>query len=251
MMGAPDTAMTTLRESGCVILATAAPAVLPDHVQRWLDDHAWRSLILPEPLQALAVICLLERGQAARAAWGLQRVDRIGLLVLEPERWPALPMLLNALRCHLPAVEIYDVRQGQVSHIGGPLRPPVAAPPAAMPPAAAHPQNRAAPPAVSSSEPAVPMMPVLNHPSIPFRPSTLMRPSLVTDASTLREPAASHAGAGPRPASSHTMPAWPDGAASEDDAAATDDEGSSRDALRITRDEIAMLLDERGEDGRP
>lgn len=62
----------------------------------------WFAVQQHDPYLAMAELCLRERTQAARAAWGLQRMEQIALVVLQPERWQHLDELIAAVRRYLP-----------------------------------------------------------------------------------------------------------------------------------------------------
>lgn len=101
-----------LAQAGCVVLAPApasTPAALPDFARAWADERGLRTLLMHELLQALTALCLLERAQLARAAWGLQRIDSIGLLIVESDQWADLPRLVAAVRRYLPGIAIHEL----------------------------------------------------------------------------------------------------------------------------------------------
>jgi hypothetical protein len=102
-------AATGLAQAGCVVLAPAA-AVLPDFARHWTEDRSLRALLVHNPLQALTAVCLLERAQLARAAWGLQRIDSIALLIVDSAQWTDAPRLIAAIRRYLPTVTIHELR---------------------------------------------------------------------------------------------------------------------------------------------
>lgn len=62
----------------------------------------WFAVQQHDPYLAMAELCLRERTQAARAAWGLQRMEQIALVVLQPEHWRHLDELIAAVRRYLP-----------------------------------------------------------------------------------------------------------------------------------------------------
>ena len=64
----------------------------------------WFAVVQHDPYLALAELALRERAQAARAAWGLQRMEGLALVAIEPSRWPGTLVrdMFSAVRRWLP-----------------------------------------------------------------------------------------------------------------------------------------------------
>lgn len=223
-------AATGLAQAGCVVLAAAA--ALPDVAKAWAEERELRTLLVHEPLQALASLCLLERAQLARAAWGLQRIDSIGLLILEPDHGGDLPRLLAAVRRYLPAITIHALH-GQAIASASNTAESVALQPGENCDDSRH---------VFSSEKGASLLATASTESP--RPRTTIQPSLPEQldvASAAPVHGEQHA------AQSGTAVArWPVDVAEHEQPTLEPDE-----PLRITRDEIAMLLDDHSEIGTP
>jgi len=82
------------------------------------------------PVEAMAEICLQERAQRARSAWGLQRSMRSALVVVDRGHWRDLSPMLDAIDRHLPeasvwmcdervALEIHPKREGPKLRLAG------------------------------------------------------------------------------------------------------------------------------------
>lgn len=104
-----------------------------DHVElirQLIADRGWQAEFHDDPCFAFAALCLLERSQASRTAWGLQRAERIGFAIAAPpclldaagshaatteEQIPA--QLIHAIDHHLPSVEIYHIADERLAPI--------------------------------------------------------------------------------------------------------------------------------------
>jgi hypothetical protein len=67
----------------------------------------WFAIEHTNPYQAMTELCLRERAQAARAAWGLQRLERSALVILDSEDLTQFIDLVQAVKRHLPATSIW------------------------------------------------------------------------------------------------------------------------------------------------
>jgi hypothetical protein len=83
-----------------------------DDVQSVLDQRGWFAHEADTVLGALAELCLLERTQALRQAWGLQTVERLALVVVEPQRWPQLPAMMSAAHRYVPKATLWSFADG-------------------------------------------------------------------------------------------------------------------------------------------
>ncbi len=140
----------------CVLLAPAGQRV---QAEKQLGGRGWTTQAVESPLQAMAELCLLERGRDSRRAWGHddhEAAEALALVVVDPRSWPDLDRLVRAARRHVPAASVWELRNGTVTPMGGPaeaVRPPASptAPGAATAPRAAAPDENV-PPQISPEE---------------------------------------------------------------------------------------------------
>lgn len=84
-----------------------------------LDARGWVAHLSDDPLPALAELCLLERLDATRRAWG-RPPDGLALVVVAPSRWPELPALLSAARRYVPAARLWAFENGTLTPLSAP-----------------------------------------------------------------------------------------------------------------------------------
>ncbi len=150
----------------CVVLAPAGDDGGTDQALRSLLEHRqWLVHQASHPLEAFAELCLLERIQASRAAWGLRRSERLALVSVEPSRWPRLDALLAAAGRYLPAVSLWRYSDGRLA----PVSPasPQAEPgdrPDSMRVEAPPPPREPRPPGEPPEPPEPPELPALAEP---------------------------------------------------------------------------------------
>ena len=94
----------------CVLLAPKGNRAQDrgESVQSLLDRRGWSAHEASDALGALAELCLLERTQSLRQAWGHQTVERLALVVVEPQRWPQLPAMLSAAQRYVPKASLWS-----------------------------------------------------------------------------------------------------------------------------------------------
>ena len=68
----------------------------------------WYAIEHANAWQAMAELCLRERAQAARAAWGLQRMERSALVLLDPLEERELFDFVQSVKKHLPGTSIWS-----------------------------------------------------------------------------------------------------------------------------------------------
>ncbi len=101
-----------------------------------LDRRGWIAHEANDPLAALAELCVLQRTQASRRAWGLTPAESLALVVVEPKCWPQLEAMLAAARRYLPQADQWSFVNGGLHPIGAdgpgsePRRREAEAPPA-------------------------------------------------------------------------------------------------------------------------
>ncbi len=98
----------------CVLLAPKGDRAQDcgKDVQLMLDRRGWIAHEANDALGALTELCLLERTQSLRQAWGLQTVERLALVVVAPQRWPQLPAMVSAARRYVPKVTLWSFVDG-------------------------------------------------------------------------------------------------------------------------------------------
>lgn len=94
-----------------------------DRLQPEFEKRDWFAIVHSDPYLAFAELALRERAQAARAAWGLQRMEGLALVIVESERWPR--PLLDDLRCavrrSLPAASLWTASGDRIEPAEAPL----------------------------------------------------------------------------------------------------------------------------------
>jgi hypothetical protein len=137
--------------SGIVLLfreATVDPTLAVAMTQR-----GWTTTSLDDPCLAMAELCLLERGQAARAAWGLNGGRRLVLVLADnAPSDPLAEALVDAVRWYLPDVAIWRAQGASLTRLDPDIRAdatdprPPPAPVDAEPEAIAEHDDREPPP---------------------------------------------------------------------------------------------------------
>ncbi len=91
-------------------------------LQPEFEKRDWFAIVHSDPYLAFAELALRERAQAARAAWGLQRMEGLALVVVEPERWPValLDDLRRAVRRSLPAASLWTASGDRIEPADSP-----------------------------------------------------------------------------------------------------------------------------------
>ena len=113
------------QDSTSVIALTAEPRTpvgLTHRLKMQLGPAGWLATAYHDPYLAFAEVCLRERAQASRAAWGLQRIEKLALVIVDPPRWPVAVVnnLVSAARRYTPTASIWTYRDGQLQAIASP-----------------------------------------------------------------------------------------------------------------------------------
>lgn len=101
-----------------VVLRPASHGPIDQHLKTALTQREWFAVEHTEPHQALAELCLREKAQAARAGWGLQRVEKSALLIVDPFEFPAARTLIAATRKYVPTASIWTYAEGEFTAVG-------------------------------------------------------------------------------------------------------------------------------------
>ncbi len=99
------------QETKCVLLASTANGT---RVREQLDARGWAAHLSSDPLPAFAELCLLDRLDAKRRAWG-RPTNRLALVVVEPSRWLQLPAMLSAARRYVPTAALWTFDDGRLT----------------------------------------------------------------------------------------------------------------------------------------
>ena len=162
-----------------IVLTPPQPGGGPDAaLKAEFAQRDWYAVEHSDPCMAMAELCLREKSQAARAAWGLQRMEQIALVVLQPDAWRQhagmLDDLTDAVKAFVPSASIWiaddhdlkPIHRGLFNH--SPLIEPTQEP-APRPQAAGHTLRLAdadaghVPAAGNHSEPHAPEIELLTH----------------------------------------------------------------------------------------
>lgn len=82
-----------------------------------LSQQGWDVTAFDDPVLAMAELALCERAQAARSAWGLERVNRVVLAVEEPDACSQTSAMLAAVARYLPDVAVWHCSNGQLQPV--------------------------------------------------------------------------------------------------------------------------------------
>jgi hypothetical protein len=99
------------RETRCVLLASDANGT---RVRDQLDARGWVAHLSNDPLPALAELCLLDRLDAKRRAWG-RPSNSLALVVVNPSQWSQLPAMLSAARRYVPTAALWTFEDGRLT----------------------------------------------------------------------------------------------------------------------------------------
>jgi len=103
--------MPSDHETKCVLLASTASG---SRVREQLDARGWAAHLSSDPLPALAELCLLDRLDAKRRAWG-RPTNGLALVIVEPSRWSQLPEMLSAARRYVPTAALWTFDNGRLT----------------------------------------------------------------------------------------------------------------------------------------
>ena len=96
----------------CVVLvcedAHEDSALLPDELRRKIEQFGERAAIHHDACLAMAELCLADRLEAGRAAWGLPRTRNLSLVLWSADLSSVkIAQLLDAVRKYLPETSIF------------------------------------------------------------------------------------------------------------------------------------------------
>ncbi|MCA9286042.1 MAG: hypothetical protein KDA22_12535 [Phycisphaerales bacterium] len=125
----PDALATSGPPTVCVVLSRPGDPESARLHER-LAERRVSAVESASPVEAMAEVCLQERAQRARSAWGLQRSSRLALVVVDRSHWRTLSAMLEALGSHLPeasvwmcdehlALQIHPQREGPKLRLAG------------------------------------------------------------------------------------------------------------------------------------
>ncbi len=102
---------STAGRTKCVVLAPNATSV-DGQLRSQLEQRQWDALVTDVPLMAMAELCLAQRMQSSRTAWGLTSADGVVLVVIEPSHWLDLSVMLRAIKRYVPVVGAWAFEDG-------------------------------------------------------------------------------------------------------------------------------------------
>ena len=102
---------STAGRTKCVVLAPNAKSV-DGRLRSQLEQRHWDALVTDVPLMAMAELCLAQRMQSSRTAWGLTSPDGVALVVIEPSHWSDLSAMLGAIKRYVPVVRAWAFEDG-------------------------------------------------------------------------------------------------------------------------------------------
>ena len=105
----------------CSIVLAPPETADDDQLDRLLTDQDWQSVRMDDPHLAMAELCLRERAQASRAAWGLPRSEQLVLVLMidggETGDDPESHDLVSAVRRYLPTVSVWLYRDENLTSL--------------------------------------------------------------------------------------------------------------------------------------
>lgn len=101
-----------------VVLRPASHDPLDEHLKSAFTQREWFAVEHTEPHQAMAELCLREKAQTARAGWGLQRVEKSSLLIIDPFEFPAARDLIAAAQRYVPGASTWTYADGEFTAVG-------------------------------------------------------------------------------------------------------------------------------------
>ena len=101
----------TLGKANCIVL-TPKPEQIDTELQQLLEARKWLVRQTNVPLLAMADLCLLDRTQASRSAWGLPHNEGVVLIIVDADHLPELQTMLLAINRYVPIVSIWSFDNG-------------------------------------------------------------------------------------------------------------------------------------------
>lgn len=94
-------------------------ASLPANLRQAFEARDWFSVVHHDPYSAMTELALRERALAARAAWGLQRMEGLAVVVVDPASWPAsvISDFIGATRRWLPEAALWTAMDDRIEPV--------------------------------------------------------------------------------------------------------------------------------------
>lgn len=116
--GVPDASAKSLSPDAGTSAGGTALA-MSEALRAEFQKRDWFAVVHHDPYLALADIALREKAQAARAAWGLQRIEGLALVVVDLQSWEESMVrdLCTAVRRWLPAATLWSASDDRIEPI--------------------------------------------------------------------------------------------------------------------------------------
>ena len=111
---------TTEQWTRVILLAPPALAAraTDSTLQAQFAARDWFPIYIHDPYVALAELCIREKSQVSRAAWGLQRLEHISFVVQEPQEWREAGVnvieLAEAVQRYVPAASVWHIEGDEI-----------------------------------------------------------------------------------------------------------------------------------------
>ena len=84
----------------------------PAALQRIFEEREWYAIERSDPYDAMVELCLRERAQSARSAWGVGRLEDVALVIVHADHWDGSALsisdLIDAVTTHVPEASIWE-----------------------------------------------------------------------------------------------------------------------------------------------
>jgi hypothetical protein len=98
-----------------VVLRSARDGVRDERLTALFAARDWFAIEHTNAHLAMAELCLRERAQSARAAWGLQRVEKSALVIIEPTHGHEHADLIRAVHRYLPSTSVWAYADSELT----------------------------------------------------------------------------------------------------------------------------------------
>ena len=110
--------MPTHEWTRVVVLRTAPQEPRDERLSAIFAARDWFAIEHTNPYQAMAELCLRERAQVSRSAWGLQRVEKTALVIEGTGNSSQVHDLVHAVTRYLPGATVWSYFDSELAPIG-------------------------------------------------------------------------------------------------------------------------------------